>query len=138
MTQKLKTMKIIHLAICAGVCVAYFILGDFSNLNELALPEINAESSITLIIPVAAYLLSLIMYKTNLKKDEPSATLDQKIQLYQTSSIIRYAILEAAAFYLLIVQPEFRLLGIPLIVYMFFLHPTEDRFRRDLDYYDQE
>lgn len=30
MNQKLKTLQIIHLSICAGVILGYVILGDFS------------------------------------------------------------------------------------------------------------
>ena len=35
MLQKIKTLKIIHLAMVAGVTLAYFIIGDFENILNL-------------------------------------------------------------------------------------------------------
>jgi hypothetical protein len=58
---------------------------------------------------------------------------EEKIPYYQTASIIRLAILEGAAFLILFLKPDFLLFGILIILYIIFLRPTEQQFRRDFE-----
>ncbi|KAF2338766.1 MFS transporter [Flavobacterium nitrogenifigens] len=131
MTEKIKTLQIIHLGICAGTIIAYFIVGDIS-LETLSVPAIDSNSILYLIIPILAFVLSSILFKAQLKQIDPKLKLEDKLPVYQTASIMRWAVLEGAAFLILFIKPEFILFGILLIVYLLYLRPTEERITNDL------
>ena len=133
MTEKLKTIKTIHLAICAGVIIAYFMIGDLSSLENLEMPIINKASVIYLLIPISSIFLSNLLYKSQVKNIDSKLKLEEKIPFYQTASIIRLAILEGAAFLILFLKPDFLIFGILIIVYIIFLRPTETQFRKDFE-----
>ena len=130
MIQKLKTLKLIHLAICAGMILAYIFAGQFT-IEQLKGQEIDTDDLIYLAIPIGAFLLSNFMFKNNLKQADPKANLEDKLPIYQTASIIRWAILEAAAFLILFMKPDLIIFGIILIIYIAFLRPTEDKMVSD-------
>lgn len=134
MTEKFKTLRIIHLAICAGVIVAYLIIGK-PTIQNLTIKGIAAPDFIYLMIPVLAFLLSNHMFKTQLKQADAKSGLEGNMGLYQTACIIRWAILEGAAFILLFVKPGFMVFGILIIVYLLTLHPSETKAKNDLQKY---
>lgn len=134
MTEKIKALQIIHLGICAGTIIAYFIVGDLS-LETLNIPAIDSNSIIYLVIPVLAFVLSSILFQAQLKQIDPKLKLEDKLPVYQTASIMRWAVLEGAAFLILFLKPEFILFGILLIVYILYLRPTEERITNDLSDY---
>ena len=124
MLQKIKTLKIIHLAMVAGVTLAYFIIGDFENILNLKIDEASLVYSF---IPAVAYVLSNFVFKNTLKSATKETTDDEKIALYQTASIVKWAILEGACFLILILKPDFLLFGVILLFYMILLAPKEDK-----------
>ncbi|MFC0778968.1 MFS transporter [Flavobacterium sp. HJSW_4] len=134
MTEKIKALQIIHLAICAGTVIAYFIMGDIS-LETLQIPIIDSVSALYLAIPILALVLSSILFKTQLRQIDPKLKLEDKLPVYQAASIMRWAVLEGAAFLILFIKPEFIIFGILLIIYLIFLRPTEDRITNDLSGY---
>lgn len=134
MTQKLKIIKIIHLAICAGIIIAYVIIGDLTNLDNLEMPTIDSESMLYLLIPVASIFLGNFLYKSQINNADPKLSLEEKIPYYQTATIIRLAILEGAAFIILLLKPDLILFGILIIGYIIFLRPTENQFRNDFEH----
>lgn len=131
MKEKIKTLKIIHLAICAGMIVAYIFIGE-STMEQMNSQEINSENAIYLVVPIVAFFVSNLMFKSKLKQIDSSLTLEEKLPFYQTASIIRWAILEGAAFLILFIKPEFIILGIIIILYLAYLRPTEDKIVSDL------
>ena len=133
MTEKLKTIKIIHLAISAGIIIAYFIIGDLTSLEKFKIPSIDKESIIYLIIPVASVFLSNFLYKSQKNNIDSKLLLEEKIPFYQTASITRLAVLEGAAFLILILKPDFLIFGILIIVYIIYIRPTETQFREDFE-----
>ncbi|URM38728.1 MFS transporter [Flavobacterium anhuiense] len=131
MNEKIKTLQIIHLGICAGTIITYFIVGDIS-LETLNIPAIDSNSILYLVIPVLAFVLSSILFKAQLKQIDPKLKLEDKLPIYQAASIMRWAVLEGAAFLILFIKPEFILFGILLIAYLLYLRPTEERITNDL------
>ncbi|MCM0664451.1 MFS transporter [Flavobacterium tyrosinilyticum] len=131
MTEKIKALQIIHLGICVGTIIAYFIVGDIS-LETLQVPTVDSASIIYLAIPVLAFVLSSILFKAQLKQIDPKLKLEDKLPIYQTASIMRWAVLEGAAFIILFLKPDFILFGILLIIYLLFLRPTEEKINNDL------
>jgi len=135
MEEKLKVIKIIHIALCSGLIMAYFFIGDLSSIN-FTMPPINQSNIVYILTPVIAFLASNFIFKTQLKTADTKLKLEDNIALYQTASIIRWSILEGAAFLILFLNKDFILFGLLIILYMALLHPTESRIKSDLKYLD--
>lgn len=133
MDQKIKTLQIIHLAICAGTTLAYIILGDVV-LDMMKVPVINGESVVYIVLPIMAILLATSLFRSQLKKVDNRLKMEDNMAIYQTASIIRWAILEGAALIILFLRPDFIIFGILVIIYLFSLRPTEARIKKDLQY----
>ncbi len=133
MKEKLKPIKTIHSGLTLGIAVAYFILGDLQTLEFLKIPKIETSTFIYLLIPIAAIFLGNILYKQQLKNIANNLTLEEKIGTYQTASLIRWAMLEGAAFFILFAKKEFVLIGLFLIFYLVFLKPSEEGMKRDFE-----
>lgn len=132
MNQKLKNLQIIHLSICAGVILGYVILGDFSP-EVLQMTIVDSNSIIYAIIPLIAFVFSYFIFRSQINKIDAKVSFDEQFPLYQTASIVRWAILEGAAFVLLILKKDFILFGILLIVYLLLLFPSEFKVKSDLE-----
>ena len=132
MSQKIRSLQIIHLAICGGVIITYFMIGKISIEGLKKITQINSSEFIYLTIPIAAYILGNFIYKSQLKQADPKAKPEDQLGIYQTASIIRWAILEAVAFFILFSKPEYIALGILVIAYLLFLRPTEEGLLNDL------
>lgn len=131
MSQKIKTLQNIHLAICAGIIIIYFTVGNLS-IETLTIKTIDSSEIVFVAIPFLAFILSNILFKSQLKQVNAKMNPEENLPIYQTASIMRWAILEGAAFFILFVSPKFQLLGIITIAYLAILRPTEDRIIKDL------
>ena len=136
MEQQLKVFKIIHLALVSGLIFAYFIIGNLDNLKELTFPIVSSENYFYLFIPILAFVISNLVFKHFVSKIDNKLSVQEKMMSYQSASIIRWAIIEGAAFIILLIYPEFIFFGILLIVYLALLIPTETRIKRDLKLFD--
>ncbi|SFW55586.1 MFS transporter [Cellulophaga fucicola] len=133
MDEKIKILKIIHLAITAGSTLAYIFIGDISALQNFKVPEVNAGSIIFFALPLIAVFASTFMFKNILKQAKDIKTLEDKFGVYQTASIVRLAILESATFIILFLKQDFMLFGLLIILYMVFLSPTLDKMKNDFE-----
>jgi len=133
MKEKLKTLQIIHLAITMGVVFAYFFILSKNAITDFKIPTIDSNSIIYVLIPVLAIVLSNFMFKNMISKIDSNLSLEIKMGTYQSSSIVRWAILEGAALVLLFLKPEFFIFGIVIIVYLLTIRPTEDKVNNDLN-----
>ena len=124
MNQKIKTLKIIHLALIAGVTLAYFIIGDFKNILNL---EIDDSSLIYSFIPAVAYVLSNFLFNKTLKNIKENSSDDENFAIYQSASIIKWAVIEGACFLILFLKPDFILFGVILLFHMILLAPKEEK-----------
>jgi len=131
MTEKIKTLQIIHLALCAGLIIAYFVIGEISVEKLKTIPIIDASSIVFAILPFLAIIMANFIFKSQLKQVDRKLKLEDKLPVYQTASIIRWAILEGVAFIILILKPDFLIFGILVIIYLIFLRPTEERISSD-------
>ncbi|REH46431.1 hypothetical protein C7448_108102 [Tenacibaculum gallaicum] len=122
MDQKIKTLKIIHLALVAGVTLAFTILGDFKIMFNMV---IDNSSLLYAFIPAIAYVASNFMFKNMLRKVQKDASNEEKLAIYQSASIARWAIIEGACFLILILKPDFLLLGVILLIYLILLTPKK-------------
>lgn len=133
MDQKIKTLKIIHLAITFGLIIIYFLLGDIMALKSFKVPAINTSSIVFLALPLIAVFASNFMFKNTLKQTKDIKKLEDKFSVYQTASIIRWAILEGAAFIILFLKKDFMLFGLLIILYLVFISPTLDKMKNDFE-----
>ncbi len=127
MKKKVKMIQIIHLALCAGLVIAYLLIGKLTALESIPFPEINASNMVYAFAPIVAIILGNQLYHMQIKSVDNSLSLEEKFPTYQTASIIRYAILEGTAFLILFIRPDFILFGVLIILYLMFLRPTEDK-----------
>ena len=66
-----------------------------------------------------------------MRKVDKTLKNEEKIGTYQTASLIRWAIVEGAAFFILFYKSELILIGLLLIIYMLFLRPSEYKMIED-------
>ena len=130
MKEKLKVLKILHIALC--VVLAYVVIGDLKSLAFLELPELNTEAIVYICIPIAAIFVGNFLFRSQVDKIDCKKSLEEKIPFYQSAALLRWAILEGAAFIILFIKPDLIILGIFIIAYMIFLHPTEAKIKQDL------
>lgn len=133
MKEQLKIIQTIHLALTLSVAIAYFFLTDITSIDELfILPAINSSNIYIGIIPIVAYILSNILFKKSISKIDKKLTIEENMGAYQTAALIRWAILEGAAFIIITNRPEFILFGAVLILYLALLRPTESNITSHL------
>ncbi len=130
MNTKIKTLQIIHFALLVGVTVAYFILGDLLNINT---PKLEGENLYYMFIPAITVLISNILFKKSISKINKKDKLEVIIANYQTASLIRWVILEAGAFIILILKPELIVFGLLLLLYLVLVRPTKEKIERELN-----
>lgn len=135
MTTKIRTLQLIHLGICIGVIALYVFFGINSS-SLFKLPSFDNEALIFIGIPVAAFVMSNFLFKNQLKQVDKSKPLEENLPIYQTASIMRWALLEGAAISIVVLKPELILFGILVIAYIIFLRPTEQSIKSDLNYLD--
>lgn len=141
--NKLNTIRIIHLAFCAGptlfLAMALLLSRGGVNFN---FDNIGAEPGIIIapimtitLIPVATFI-----FKTLLKKasDSSGLTVSDKLMQYQTAFIIRCALIESAALFngvmLLITGNVIPLtFGIIAIAALWLARPTKEKVQEDLN-----
>lgn len=126
MNEKIKVLQIIHLGICAGTIVAYLFVAELS-VESLNIQSIDPSEMIYFSIPILAFFLSNFLFKSQLKQADTKLKLEENLPIYQTASIVRWAVLEFAALLILFLKQDLLLLGILIILYLIFLRPTEDR-----------
>ncbi|SFE48708.1 MFS transporter [Flavobacterium xueshanense] len=126
MNEKIKVLQIIHLAICAGTVIAYLFIGQLS-IESLKIAIIDFSDLIYFAIPILAFFVSNFLFQSQLKHVDVKLKPEENLPIYQTASIIRWAILEASALVILFLKQDLLILGILIIVYLVFLRPTEDR-----------
>ncbi|WP_055435348.1 hypothetical protein [Lacinutrix algicola] len=135
MKPNIKTLQIIHLALCAGVIVAFTILSNINSISDIFnISEVSKNDYFYFAIPLIAYVTSNFIYKLLLKKADKNATEDFNFNIFQTASIARWAILEGSAFVILFLKPEYILFGILILIYLILLRPTENRFKNDINF----
>lgn len=133
MNTKLKPLKFIHIALATGLCLAYLFLGNLTQPEAWKLPQFEQNTVIYLAIPLVAMVLSNVVFKLQLKNIPPKQPLEEALPVYQTASIMRWAILEGGAFLILFMAPEFILFGVLIILYFLILHPSQGMIERDLN-----
>lgn len=140
MNTKLKTLQIIHIALCAGILLFMLVsilLNREHMIFDASLENTAPFNPIFPIFGLLAALISIIIFKKLVLKIDNTLNLDSKIMQYQSAFIVSAALLEGGALLnivgCIITSNAFFLIfaGINL----FFLirnRPTKDKLIRDM------
>lgn len=133
-----KILQMMHLAICiAPALFGIFVIFSRDSLGK----SFNDMGSLFIyVVPFAAlggYFLSAFLFGKVMHKLHQKQDLQQKLGGYQSASILKYALLEAPALlsffaYLGNNHPLYLVIGISLLVYLFFQRPTKAVIIKDL------
>ena len=132
MEQKLKVLRILHLALIGQALFMYFIFGEIDKLGFLDFKEVEGPAYMMLFVPLGAVFASDFLYKNLLKKVDRNSTADQKVQHYMVACILRWAVIEGPIFFLLFME-DFILVGLMLIGYLAFIGPSKDKMEQDIE-----
>ncbi|WP_291136519.1 MFS transporter [Flavobacterium sp. UBA7663] len=135
----LKTLSIIHLALCSGVFIFGFIMFSKTNSTEIILDDSN--DTFKYIIPsvaIIAFFLSNFLFKSQLNSISENAELKEKLVKYQSASIVKYAILEGTALFSIVIYNLtsnflYLLIASGMLLYLILQRPTLSKIISDLD-----
>ena len=94
MKAKFRTFIIIYAALLSGIIMMAVVTKaiDFETIFQLSEEELP-----WLLLPLAAITLSEFLYRNSMKQMATKTDEDGRLAVYQSASIIRWAILEGAA-----------------------------------------
>lgn len=103
----LQTFTLVHLALISGPLVCMFILIEFPeewNINVSQSFEIS--QMLPVLLGIGSIIISEILFKQFINKYDQSTGLKEKMGQLFTSYLIRFAILEGAAFFCIMTNPD--------------------------------
>lgn len=105
MNSKLKQLQVIHLALCFGVFL-FAAVTSFINKDQFYFDANPANTApFNPIFPIVGLItisVSIIAYKNLISKIDKTASVDVKINQYQTAFIVSAALLEGGALFNLV------------------------------------
>jgi len=125
MKEKFRILATIYAFLLGGMILAIVFAGNV-DYNDLL--NISESQYLYLAIPFVAIAGSEFLYRNKMKEIKSNSTENGKTGLYQTASLMRWAVLEAATFYALI-DPEVPLINIAIVlVYFILIFPRYSKF----------
>jgi len=141
----LKTVTIIHAALTFGQ-VMFGVLA-FAESGKTGIDVKNTNNPFLYVVPLLAligFIASNFLFKQLLNNVGLKNTLREKLMVYQTALIVRYALLEGASLfaivcYLLTGNLLFLLISGAIVLYFIIIRPTKQGTQNDLNlsYEDQ-
>jgi len=135
MNTKLKTLQIIHLALCSGVflfaLVTIFLNREimFFDANPKTTSPFNPIFPIMGLITISA---SIFFFRNLIAKIDKTAAADTKINMYQSAFIISSALLEGGALFNIVGffithNSFFLIFGMANFIFLVLKRPTKDK-----------
>ena len=133
----LKTLVIIHLALCTGLG-AFILFCYFQSPNVVA--DLDNNDILIYIVPffaVTGYFMSQILFKKQLESIQKNSPLQSKLAAFQTASLLKYALLEAPAFlaafaFLNSNTALHFVIAIALLIYLYTQRPTKEKLLKEV------
>ena len=123
--EKYTIIRIIYFALLSGITLVFLFTQD---VNLETIEKIPKDQYIYLLIPIVAIIISQMFFEYNVKRLK---TKDQnKFAEYQSAYLIRWAILEAAAFISIFYLQAPQINVIIIIAYFILIYPTFDKFKQ--------
>ncbi|NNG09290.1 MAG: hypothetical protein HKM92_03905 [Arenibacter sp.] len=132
------SLSITHTAVTAGILL--FILYIFLSTKDLVLGFPSGNNALVYLVPVIAmiaYFGSNYYFQKKLAQMIKSNSLREKLALYQQTSMVRYAMLDAATFFgaiafMLNRNIFYLVISLLLLLYLIKLRPTKGKLAEDL------
>jgi len=133
----LKLLTLIHASMCIGLAIfagyaylqnrSFELISDYGDVFVYVVP----------VLAMAGYIGSKLVYQNILRNLAPEKPLSEKLQQYQIANIIKYALLEGPAFlslgiYLIDGNALYLVIGLCLMLYLFFQRPALDKMKNEL------
>lgn len=133
----LKTLTIIHTALCAGL-ILFAVFAYYQNDDFTA--RMDPQAIFIYLVPivaVAGYFLSQVLFKKQIQAISSEEQLSAKLGKYQSASLIKYALLEGPGFLALIAyfwsgNALYLVIAIALVAYLFVQRPTAEKIKKGL------
>ena len=140
MSSKLKTLQIIHLALCAGVFLFAVVTILISRDQLIFVASFETTLPFNPIFPIiglSTAFLGMTLFKNMVSKIDKTMSLDSKIMQYQSAFIVSAALLEGGALLnivgCMITRNAFFLIFAGLsLFFLVRMRPTKDKLVRDL------
>lgn len=93
----LKTLKIIHLALCGGLLL--FATISFLQFDSTLIADSESNLMLYLVpaVAIAGYFGSTYLFEKHIRKIKKDDSLVKKLQRYQSALVLQYAIIEGPA-----------------------------------------
>lgn len=135
----LKTIMIIHFALLAGQ-ILFGLVAFSQSMQTRIYIKYSADPFVYIapMVAIAAYAASTILYKQRINALVNKDTLKEKLTGYQEASIIRFALLEGASLfgivlYMLNENLLFLVISALIMISFILIRPTRDKMAFDLD-----
>lgn len=134
----LKTIRIIHIALVAGVLMFGFVMFSITENQKMDLSYTgDVMFFVVPIMAIAGIFVGNYIYGNHIKGLASKNTLREKLAGFQTASIIKYALLEGPALLGLVAfmndgNQYFLIISLFLLGWLILQRPTRDKIERDL------
>jgi hypothetical protein len=133
-----KTIRLIHFALLAGQCLFVAVVLFLRNhVSPDSVAEINMFLIVALALSVSGYFVGNLLFKQMVAVAAGKETFAQKLMVYQSALIIRYALIEGASLFSIVClfltgSFTFLLITGVLIIYFIFIRPKIDTIAENL------
>lgn len=144
-TNFLRTNKIIYLALLVGMLV-FAAVAFFLNENSRIL-KLDAENPFSFVVPIVLFVgitAGKFMFNTLMKKMEHAKSMQEKIGIYTSSSLIQYAFIEGAVMLSIVTfmmsgNLFFLIFMVVGVLYFLSLMPNPDKIAKQMNLsYDEK
>lgn len=127
----LRTLRILHLALCAGVVIfgaAVIAMKQSGSVQPVFRDEEPVLLAVAGAVVMSATAASVLLFRRRLDAIRSMATLDRKLAAYQTAQVIRWALAEGPAMLVIVLMlltssPLFIAFAALPLVYLFGSRP---------------
>tara|TARA_R110002012_G_scaffold39867_16_gene110010 strand:+ start:3533 stop:4030 length:498 start_codon:yes stop_codon:yes gene_type:complete len=134
----LRTLTIIHLALVAGVLV-FGIMSYLQTKNQILSFTYSGDVMFYVVpfMAITGILAGSYLYKNIMSGLASKKTLKEKLNGFQTASIVKYALLEGPAFLSIVAfsnegNQYFIIIALLLLGWLIIQRPTRDKVEKDL------
>ncbi|WP_426429839.1 hypothetical protein ACPX19_09875 [Winogradskyella sp. HB-48] len=135
----INTLTVIHYGYCIAILVFATVVFLISDHTIISFDD--SEDLFLYLVPIFAFggvSVSIFMFKAQLKQIHKKETLIEKLTAYQTSHLIRIALIEGPAFLGIVIfmissNLFYLIIALALLVYLIFLRPTANGIKEDLN-----
>lgn len=135
----INTLTVIHYGYCIvilALAIVAFLISDHTRIGFN-----DSDDLFLYLVPIFALggiSVSIFIFNTQLRQIHKKESLTEKLSAYQTSHLIRIALIEGPAFLAIIIfmissNLFYLIIALALLAYLIFLRPTANGIKEDLN-----